>query len=132
MSDDINNRIAAFFDELNRDVQERTPEQKAHSAGYTEGYLAAEAEQRRKDGLRAKFSPDDVMTLWQKNVSGQEPLDDKEAVRVWRELALLVEKHHTNGAFLLALNDGLIRELARGERCAVCARYKNPNCATEC
>jgi hypothetical protein len=119
-----------FWEEMSRDS--RTPEQKAHADGYRKGYFAAEEEQRRKDGLREKFSPDDVTELWEKAVVRKEPLDEEEAGRIWREITLLLEKHHTNGSLLLSLNDQLVRELAKGERCAVCGRYKNPGCAREC
>lgn len=118
------------WEEMTQD--NRTPEQKARSKGYTEGYLAAEAEQRRKDGLREKFSPDDVMDLWEKTVVRKEPLDAEEAGRVWSEISLLVEKHHSNGSLLLLLNDMLAKELARGKRCGVCGKYEDSTCTTEC
>lgn len=123
--------LEEFFEEMSRD--NRTPEQKAHSKGYTEGYLAAEAEQRRRDGLREKYAQDDIMPLWEKLLR-KEPLTADEAVRVGREVHLVIEKHVSNGNLLMHLFEQLQREYSRGQRCSVCARHKseNHNCAVEC
>lgn len=111
--------------------QPRHPLVEARSKGYTEGYLACEAEQRRKAGLLEKYAETPITLIWNKMRSG-EPLDEEEAVRVWREVQITVDAHHTDGSMLLWLYDKLNRELASGERCAVCGRYKNYGCREEC
>lgn len=118
-----------LLEEMQRD--NRTPEQKARSEGYTEGYLACEAEQRRKAGLLEKFAETPISLLWSK-MQGGEPLDSEEAVLVWRSVQITVDEHHTDGSTLLLMYDRLNRELTRGERCSVCGRYKAEDCATEC
>jgi hypothetical protein len=120
--------LEEFWEEMVRD--DRTPEQKAHSVGFTEGYLACEAEQRRKAGLLEKYAETPIQLLWAKMRA--EHLNEEEAIRVWQEVRLTVESHHTDGSTLLMLYDILSKELAVGERCAVCARYKNSGCWEEC
>ncbi|QFG12100.1 Hypothetical Protein OBI_RACECAR_255 [Arthrobacter phage Racecar] len=120
-----------FFAEMGG--EERTPVQKAHDAGYTKGYLAAEAEYRRKDGLREKYAQDDFMPLWEKMLK-QEPLTVNEAIRVGQEVSLVFEKNVTNGSLLLHLYEMLIREYNQGKRCSVCCRHSSEghDCATKC
>lgn len=131
MSDETDKELEEFWEEMT--VDRRTPEQKAWSKGYTEGFLACEAEQRRKDGLREKYAEDDVTPLWDK-LMRKEPLTADEAVRVGREVHLVIDKHVSNGTLLMHLFEQLQREYARGQRCSVCARHKseNHNCAIEC
>lgn len=129
MSDEVKKTLEEFFEEMARD--DRTPEQKAHDEGYTTGFLAAEAAQRRKDGLLERYSQDDVLELWQKFKDGGH-FSAEEAVRIGRQVHLVIEKHVTNGGLLLHMYDELEREYARGKRCSVCCRYGSEECATEC
>ncbi|QOC56544.1 hypothetical protein SEA_PAELLA_225 [Arthrobacter phage Paella] len=124
MSDAFNE----WWDEMSKDT--RTPEQKAHAEGYTAGYKACEAETRRKAGLLQKFIEDDISKIWRTFEPG-ETLATEEAIRIWQEMSLVMESH-PNGGLLLGLYDKLTRELTQGERCGVCGRYKDSECAIEC
>lgn len=104
------------------------PLEVARRKGYTEGYLACE-ENRKRDAeyLEQLVEGEPLIDLLRKG----EPLDQDDAVRVWHLMHYRL-KTIPEGGTLHVLYDKLARELFRGERCAVCGRYKNSGCTTEC
>jgi ribosome modulation factor len=103
------------------------PLEEARRKGYTEGYLAAQAEVRGDAKYLAELTETPLSDLMKRYAS----LDADEATRVWHEMHYRM-KLVPEGSTLLALYDRLNRELQKGERCAVCGRANGNDCATEC
>lgn len=60
-----------------------------------------------------------------------EPLSTDEAVYVWHTMHRVMNAV-PGLSVLMEAWDQMTLELSKGERCAVCGRYKDKNCWTEC
>ena len=62
-----------------------------------------------------------------------EILTQDEATEVWSAMHQIIKESQVPQAgIILCLYDKLSRELHKGERCAVCGRYKNLDCILDC
>lgn len=122
--DSIRDSLREMFED------KRTPEQKAHSKGFTEGYRTAEDRYQHRDEYLEllKVAEDPEFS----EISGYDHImTEDEAIRVWSEMHLMMEGH-PEGRILIMLYDQLSKELAEGKRCGVCGRYSDPSCVREC
>ena len=103
-------------------------ERTERAKGYTEGYLAAEAEFQRKDEYFKSLEDKEPLV---EILRRETPMTTEEACRVWEEIHLAL-KNHPEGGILLHLDRRLSRELGKGKRCAVCGAFEDPSCVTEC
>jgi hypothetical protein len=64
-------------------------------------------------------------------IFGRRQLTTDEAIAIWDARARLMREHESlHKLFFMA--EVLASETARGDRCAVCGRYRNDSCSWEC
>ena len=81
-------------------------------------------------GKPETFSPE------YKNVLGMliqyEPLSEEQAIHIYDRINELVYYAVPEGGALQLLFERLAVERSKGLRCAVCAKYMDPSCITDC